>query len=270
MFSLKRGFFFVYTINMNKKIINDINKLVTNQKYYVKFKNNTYKSFSNNYWEIIKDPDNKTRVRTSVLEKKNFLKNVEYIIKFINSYDKKNNKKIFDIGCGLGHLLSAVKKGKRKLYGCELDDFATNHAKKYGTIYCDKFENIKIKPSSIDLFVCHHVIEHVDNPLIFIKHINEALKKNGILILATPDFDSAMSRRYRLRYRMFHDKTHVNFFTNDSMHRFVRDNGFKILDVQYPFFETSYFNKRNLMKLFDKKKISPPFYGNFMTFFCSK
>ena len=253
---------------MNKKIICKIQSLVTNLEYYAKLKINNKKSFSQNYWDVIEDPDKKVRKRTSILEKKKFLKNTKYIIDLINEVDKKSNKTIFDIGCGLGYLLDSLKKGKRKLYGCELDSFATNIAKKFGTIYCDKFENINIKKNSIDIIICHHVIEHVDKPEVFIKSIKDSLKKNGILILATPDFDSAMARRFGLKYRMFHDKTHVNFFTNESMHRFLRDYKFSIIKVFYPFFETEYFNKANLMRLFDKKKVSPPFYGSFMTFVC--
>ena len=255
---------------MNKNIIFEIEKLVTNLKYYAKKKTNKRKSFSKNYWDVIKDPDNKVRKRTSILEKKNFLNNTKYIIDLINDVDKENNKTIFDVGCGLGYLLSSLKKGKRKLFGCELDSFATDIANKYGTIFCDKFENINIKKNSIDIIICHHVIEHVDKPEIFIECIKKSLKKNGMLILATPDFDSAMARRFGLKYRMFHDKTHVNFFTNESMHRFLRDYKFTILKVFYPFFETEYFSKKNLMRLFDRKKISPPFYGSFMTFVCRK
>ncbi len=50
------------------------------------------------------------------------------------------------------------------------------------------------------------------------------------------------------------------------MHRLLRDFGFVIDKVDYPFFETRYFTPENLMRLFDINKISPPFYGNFMTF----
>tara|TARA_B100001964_G_scaffold230594_1_gene284259 strand:- start:32 stop:175 length:144 start_codon:yes stop_codon:yes gene_type:complete len=29
-------------------------------------------------------------------------------------------------------------------------------------------------------------------------------------------------------------------------------------------------NKENFIRMFDKGKVSPPFYGNYMTFFCEK
>ncbi len=51
------------------------------------------------------------------------------------------------------------------------------------------------------------------------------------------------------------------------MHRCLRDNGFHIDQVEYPYFETQWFNKENLLRMLDTDGISPPFYGNFMTFY---
>ena len=39
--------------------------------------------------------------------------------------------------------------------------------------------------------------------------------------------------------------------------------------ADYPFFECRYFTPEGLNRLFDTDKVSPPFYGNFMTFFCT-
>ena len=114
----------------------------------------------------------------------------------------------------------------------------------------------------------HHVIEHVNEPIEFIVSIKRILKDKGILILGTPDFDSGCARLFKSNYRLLHDPTHISLFSNESIHRFLRDHGFKIMKVEYPFFETRFFNIENLNKLFDTSNVSPPFYGNFMTLFC--
>jgi len=54
------------------------------------------------------------------------------------------------------------------------------------------------------------------------------------------------------------------------MHRFLRDHGFKIDKVEFPFFETDYFTESNLLKMMDEDTVSPPFYGSVMTFFATK
>ena len=68
---------------------------------------------------------------------------------------------------------------------------------------------------------------------------------------------------------MLHDPTHISLFSNDSMHRCLRDVGFRIDRVDYPYFETHWFNRSDLLRMLDAEGVSPPFYGNFMTFYCT-
>jgi len=42
------------------------------------------------------------------------------------------------------------------------------------------------------------------------------------------------------------------------------------MKVEYPYFDTPWFNKDDLLKILNDKEISPPFYGSNMTFFCKK
>ena len=89
-------------------------------------------------------------------------------------------------------------------------------------------------------------------------------------LVGTPNFDSAAARRYGNNFRLLHDDTHVSLFTEDSMHRLLRDCGFKIAKVEYPFFETKFFNKADILKVLDTDILSPPMHGSVMTFFAKK
>ena len=66
------------------------------------------------------------------------------------------------------------------------------------------------------------------------------------------------------------DKTHISLFSADSLIRLVRKYKFKVFDINFPFFETPYFTKKNILRMFDKSKISPPFYGSTITLFLKK
>ena len=62
---------------------------------------------------------------------------------------------------------------------------------------------------------------------------------------------------------MLHDKTHISLFSRESLLRFLENSGFKIFNMDYPFFKTEYFNRKNILKLFTKtKNYSPSFFGN--------
>lgn len=166
-------------------------------------------------------------------------------------------------------LLSGIND-KWEKFGVEVSHFAVEYAKKWGKIYVGELQDARFPNDFFDLIVMYHVIEHIKDPISVIVKVHRILKKGGTLLLGTPDFDSGCARRFKENYRLLHDLTHVSLFCNDSMHRFLRDHNFIINRVEYPFFDTRYFTIENLMRLFDASKISPPFYGNFMTFYCHK
>ena len=81
-----------------------------------------------------------------------------------------------------------------------------------------------------------------------------------------------MARKYNKKFRLLHDKTHISLFSAESLMRLVRNLGFQIIKVEYPYFEGPFFNKKNILKLFKKnnKELSPPFYGSVVTVFAKK
>lgn len=249
-------------IDINSKIQN----LLFNNKYFYSLK----KSKKLNYWSARKDPDGKLRDRILYhdIEKKNFILNNKSLIKGIK---KLYFKSLCDLGCGSGYLLSSIKSKNLFLTGVENDDTAIKMASKYAKILKRDLnkKNFSIQ-EKFDVVVCYHVIEHIKKPENLINNIKKIIKKNGILIIGTPDFDSAMARYFKNKFRLLHDPTHISLFSTDSLLRFLRDNKFKILKIEFPYFETNYFNKKNILQLFSKKYInySPPFYGSFVTVYC--
>jgi SAM-dependent methyltransferase len=216
------------------------------------------------YWGTIVDPDGKVRDRLA--EREQHLDDIRQELAFLNSLPP---GRIVDVGCGLGFLLSGLKPGWDR-HGVEVSRYAAEHAQQYGRIFVGSLEQAHYPAAHFDVVVLHHVIEHLEDPIACILEIHRVLVSGGVLLLGTPDFDSGCARRFGENYRLLHDPTHISLFTNDSMHRFLRDHGFVIERVEYPFFETRHFTAENLMRLFDTSKISPPFYGNFMTFYCRK
>ena len=81
-----------------------------------------------------------------------------------------------------------------------------------------------------------------------------------------------MARRYNLKFRLLHDPTHISLFSQETLIRLLRDKNFQITNLEYPYFEGPFFNKKNILRLFDKNKknYSPPFYGSVVTIFCKK
>jgi SAM-dependent methyltransferase len=216
------------------------------------------------YWNPKEDPDGNVRDRFQ--ERDEHLSDIKAELAFLG--DLKPGK-ILDIGCGPGFLLSALPNGWTKT-GIEPSQAAVGHAREHADVLMGQFMDIEVSPASFDVVVMHHVIEHMENPVAAIGKVLRTLKPGGVLLLGTPDFDSVCARRFGANYRMLHDQTHISLFSRESMTLLLEDYGFIIDRVELPFFETRHFTEENMLRMFDVSQVSPPFVGNFMTFYCHK
>jgi CMP-N-acetylneuraminic acid synthetase/2-polyprenyl-3-methyl-5-hydroxy-6-metoxy-1,4-benzoquinol methylase len=217
------------------------------------------------------DPDGIKRNMLSDLERNKKILRCKNEINFINAIPNKKNKlKFLDLGCGPGHVGYAISKRFEK-YGIDTSRRACNLALKYyNKIYCGTVEKKLLEKNFFDVVLCYHTIEHVQDPISMIKHVNKIMKPGGHLIIGTPDFDCAMARRYKKKFRLLSDPTHISLFSNDGLSKLLEHNGFTINYKDFPYFDESHFNKKDLMRVFDTSKVSPPFYGNILTFYCTK
>ena len=240
------------------------NNRIKNNNYYKKRVLEEPINFEEEYWGITIDPDGNERDKLN--EKKLFIENAKDVINYIN---KLKPAKILDVGCGFGFLLSAINNEWKK-HGTELSEYSSNIASQYADIFIGDLLSSNFKPSSFDVITLYHVIEHLKDPISYINKIYELLKITGKLIISTPDFESIMAKRYKDKFRLLHDKTHISLFSTNSLVNLLKDNGFEIENIEYPYFDTPYFTKENLLKLFDNENMSPPFYGNVVNVYAYK
>ena len=243
-------------VNLKKRM----KEIYANDLYYISIPP-VHSDYEESYHEVAVDPDGKKRYLME--EREHSLRGIPEITKWIEGM---KGGKILDIGCGPGWLLSSLGV-EWDCHGVEGSSFASNVAKKFAKIHNGDIETYN--EENFDLIVSNHVIEHIPQPLLFLEKIKSLLKPGGRLILGTPDFDCAAARRYGDDFRLLDDPTHVSLFSLDSMHRCLRDIGFHIDDVEFPYFDTPWFNKESLLRILQDEGISPPFYGSNMTFLCS-
>lgn len=233
-------------------------------EYFVCRTPHEHSDFEKSYWDTVVDPDG--TVRNRLEERLEFLETVKTELKIIKN---RPCGRILDVGCGPGFLLSGVDNAWKR-YGVEISKFAAENARQWGSIFHGELKDADFADAYFDVVVLHHVIEHVMDPAKLILEVRRILKNDGLLILGTPDFDSVCARRFGENYRLLSDSTHISLFSLESTQRFLRDHGFVIDMLDFPFFDTPYFAEENLLRLFDTSYTSPPFVGNFMTFYCRK
>ena len=218
--------------------------------------------YEEDYWGTVEDPDGVKRNFSDEWERR--VEDKQNVYDFLNQVSP---GKILDVGCGPGIFLSGLNQGW-ECYGNDISKMALDHCAKYGKTIHGELPKLELNPDIYDVVSMQHVIEHLSNPIEYIDRIKEILKNDGILILATPDFDSACARHFKNEFRMLHDKGHISLFTTHSLINLLEDKGFEIIKIDYPFFDTRWFTKENLLRMFDTTKVSPPFYGSHVVIFC--
>lgn len=141
---------------------------------------------------------------------------------------------LLDVGCGKGDFLKyiAARNSTAKLSGIDL---TYNQHPRIHFIRGDFLEEkIEIKFNAI----CNlAVIEHVDNPHLFVQKLNSLLQPGGFLFISTINSNSLIYRIARLLkkvgIRVAHDRLysvhHLQHYTNQSLKKLMEMNGFDLL-----------------------------------------
>lgn len=237
---------------------------------YAGLMNNFYKKrhlieevdYEKAYWGQTTDPDGVLRKKKK--ERQQYLDDIKQELNYLNALPA---GKILDVGCGLGFFLSGLDD-KFDKYGVEISKLASIDALHYGKVFNGTLEDAKFEENFFDVVILYHVIEHLDSPESVLTEIKRILKKDGILLIGTPNFGCICAKIFGDNFRMLHDKTHVSLFSHNSLKKFLIANNFIVEKSEFPFFQTRHFTLANLKRMFDTSKISPPFYGNVMTLYC--
>lgn len=215
------------------------------------------------YWGCTIDPDGCVRDRLSEPERLQYLGDMFEELSFVRLLTP---GAIVDVGCGPGWLLRELGDEWFRV-GVEIDTVAQDELRKHGLDYTTKLH--ALADCTFDVVVAHHVIEHLTDPIAAIGDMRSILKPGGWLILGTPDFGSPCAKRFGTNYRMLHDPTHISLFTLESLHRLLRDHLFIIRDVRFPF-PARYATPANFARWADTSQVSPPWPGNWVTFYCQR
>ena len=136
---------------------------------------------------------------------------------------------LLEVGCGFGYLLEAAKGYFEARVGAEFSSIAAEQASyRADRVYCGGPEQIPDR-ETFDCIIATHVIEHVYQPLKFLRDLCRHLRPSGKMVIAAPDMGSWWRRMMGHHWPSFKIPEHVLYFDRRSLKALVRQAG--LVDV---------------------------------------
>lgn len=144
-------------------------------------------------------------------------------LNFIKKYSPIETK-LLDIGAGVGEIISAANKIGWHALGVDADPVEVGFANKKGLNVEQTFvtsENINSLVEDFNVVTFFNVIEHIKNPLDFLKVVSGALNKDTLVCIEVPRHPSISSvcniAFESMVHRHIYPPEHLNIFTEKSM-----------------------------------------------------
>lgn len=145
----------------------------------------------------------------------------------------RNGGKLLDIGCSYGFYLDAFRKNGYKAEGLEVSDRAIKYARNILNLKVidGTLDNRSFKKEEFDVVTLFDVLEHFPDPQKSISQIRKIIKKGGIVIIQTPNYDSLISRLTSTKWFWLLIPQHLFLYSINTLKYFLKNNGFKVLRV---------------------------------------
>lgn len=144
-----------------------------------------------------------------------------------------SNGTLLDVGCGNGRYLDGMKKLGWKTKGVEFNESAVRVCNlsgldvHHGDLFSANFDS-----DSFDVINVSHVVEHVPNPKEFFAELSRILKKNGTLIIKTPNSEALGRALFNTNWYANDVPRHIYLFAEKNLKVLASTCGLKVQQLK--------------------------------------
>ncbi|MEX0315939.1 MAG: class I SAM-dependent methyltransferase [Allomuricauda sp.] len=164
-------------------------------------------------------------------------------------------KKLLDYGAGTGDFLLQAKSSGYEIAGVEPNEKARAKASTKGIKLYKSIKELENK--SYDAITLWHVLEHVPDLNGTIKEISNRLNRNGVLVIAVPNYKSYDAKYYGHYWAAYDVPRHLWHFSKTSIIRLFDRQQMEVVSIKPMLFDAFYVSllsekyKKNKLYLFN-------------------
>lgn len=147
--------------------------------------------------------------------------------------------RLLEVGASAGQFLVHIKDKVGEVNAIELDKACNAFLGSELGIEADSefLENSRFAGQTYDVVCAFQVIEHVEQPVAFLKTLRQATKKGGTIFIEAPNLrDPLLSVWDVPTYRkFFYHSAHLHYFTEASLSKVAVDAGFRPDQIEISF-----------------------------------
>jgi 2-polyprenyl-3-methyl-5-hydroxy-6-metoxy-1,4-benzoquinol methylase len=138
--------------------------------------------------------------------------------------------RILDVGCATGRFLQEFKSKGWEVAGIEICTAAADYGnkKRQVNIFNCTLEEALFPEKSFTVVHASHLIEHLNDPVLFLKEVYRILKENGYLIIVTPNIQSFQGFIFRSMWRSA-IADHLFLYSLRTLKKLCCNNGFELI-----------------------------------------
>ncbi len=151
------------------------------------------------------------------------------IMRVLQAAGMRPNHRVLDVGCGAGNLLNRLSQiGFKDVLG--VDPFVPQEMRTPSGVTVLK-ANLKDVVGTRDVVMFNHVLEHVPNPEVELRHAHRLLSKGGICIVRIPTTSSAVWEEYGPHWSQIDAPRHLSLPSRAGMAALAERSGYVLEDV---------------------------------------
>jgi SAM-dependent methyltransferase len=106
---------------------------------------------------------------------------------------------VLDVGCSTGHVLMGIRDRAAAVYGHELSRAEIAYCREqHGLDVADTPLHERFEPATFDYILLIFVLEHIGQPVHFLRHLHRFLKTDGKLVVVVPSVLDPLLQYYRI------------------------------------------------------------------------